>query len=93
MGLRNIIKSLFARNDMKDEKETNSSQDLISVIPSDEPYLHFISENRRKEQSAETDKELRQILYNLTCPEYEKTFQDLGFDFDDGKKRRWYIIL
>ena len=57
MGLRNIIKSLFARNDMKDEKETNSSQDLISVIPSDEPYLHFISENRRKEQSAETDKE------------------------------------
>ena len=27
MGLRNIIKSLFARNDMKDEKETNSSQD------------------------------------------------------------------
>lgn len=86
MGLRNIIKSLFARNDMKDEKETNSSQDLISVIPSDEPYLHFISENRRKEQSAETDKELRQILYNLTCPEYEKTFQDLGFDFDDGKR-------
>ena len=56
MGLRNIIKSLFARNDMKDEKETNSSQDLISVIPSDEPHLHFISENRRKEQSAETDK-------------------------------------
>ena len=30
MGLRNIIKSLFARNDMKDEKETNLS--LIHIF-------------------------------------------------------------
>lgn len=86
MGLRDIIKSFFASDDIKESKEINNNQVNINIMAPNEPHLNFISENRRKGQSPETDKKLRQILYDLTCPEYEKIFTETGFGFDDGKR-------
>lgn len=56
---------------------------LFSMFQKDTPRLTMISSLDRSKAS---DNKLRKILYDLSTPEYEESFESAGFPRDDGKR-------